>query len=247
MIRVIIIDDEPLARSIVKEYLMAYPDMQVLAECNDGFAGVKAIQEHKPDLIFLDIQMPKINGFEMLELLEQKPSVIFTTAFDEYALKAFEQHAVDYLLKPYSEERFEQAIKKWMAQNPQKHMQVQVEALLNAPVPKHHDEQHRIVVKDGSQIVVLPVSEVTHIEAYDDYVKIFNAKTFFLKKRTMAYYEDLLNPSQFVRVHRSFILNLEQLTRIEPTDKTNYMAILKNGTRIPLSRSGHAKLKGMLR
>lgn len=247
MIKVIIIDDEPLARSIVKEYLMAYPDMQVLAECNDGFAGVKAIQEHRPDLIFLDIQMPKINGFEMLELLEQKPSVIFTTAFDEYALKAFEQHAVDYLLKPYSEERFEQAIKKWMAQNPQKQMQVQVEALLNASVPKHHDEQHRIVVKDGSQIVILPVNEVTHIEAYDDYVKIFNAKTFFLKKRTMAYYEDLLNPSQFVRVHRSFILNLEQLTRIEPTDKTNYTAILKNGTRIPLSRSGHAKLKGMLR
>lgn len=132
-----------------------------------------------------------------------------------------------------------------MAQNPQK--QTQVEALMNAPVPKHSDEQHRIVVKDGSQIVILPVNEVTHIEAYDDYVKIFNAKTFFLKKRTMSYYEDLLNPSQFVRVHRSFILNMEQLTRIEPTDKTNYTAVLKNGTRIPLSRAGHAKLKGLLR
>ncbi len=247
MIKVILIDDEPLARSLVKEYLKPYTNFQVVAECNDGFAGIKAIQEHKPDLIFLDIQMPKINGFELLELLEQRPAVIFATAFDEFALKAFEQHAIDYLLKPFSEERFEQALKKWMLQNPSAQAQKRLDELMNAPSPKHLDEQHRIVVKEGSQVVILPVQEVSHIEAYDDYVKIFNSQTFFLKKRTMSYYEDLLNPAQFIRVHRSFILNLQYLTRIESPDKANYTAILKNGAKVPLSRSGHARLKEVLK
>lgn len=247
MIKVILIDDEPLARSLVKEYLKPYTNFQVVAECNDGLAGIKAIQEHKPDLIFLDIQMPKINGFEMLELLEQRPAVIFATAFDEFALKAFEQHAIDYLLKPFSEERFEQALKKWMLQNPSAQAQKRIDELMNAPSPKHHDEQHRIVVKEGSQVVILPVQEVSHIEAYDDYVKIFNSQTFFLKKRTMSYYEDLLNPAQFIRVHRSFILNLQYLTRIESPDKANYTAILKTGAKVPLSRSGYARLKEVLK
>ncbi len=247
MIKVVLIDDEPLARSIVKEYLMPHSNIQILAECNDGFAGIKAIQEHKPDLIFLDIQMPKINGFEMLEVLEHRPSVIFTTAFDEYALKAFEQHAVDYLLKPFSEERFEQALNKWLAMHPTHRAKERMEELMQSSVTKHSDEQHRIVVKDGSQIVILPVQDVTHFEAYDDYVKIFNAHTFFLKKRTMNYYEDLLNPTQFVRVHRSFIINLNHLTKIEAVDKTNYVAVLKNGTKVPLSRNGHAKLKTVLK
>jgi two-component system, LytTR family, response regulator len=246
MIKVILIDDEPLARSIVKEYLIPHKDITIAAECNDGFSGIKAIQEHKPDLIFLDIQMPKINGFEMLELIEQRPSVIFTTAFDAYALKAFEQHAVDYLLKPFSEERFEQALQKWLVSHPISQVKERVEELMQSVTPKHQDEKHRIVVKDGSQILILPVQEVTHLEAYDDYVKIWNAKTFFLKKRTMNYYEDLLSPSQFLRVHRSFIINLSYLTRIEPLDKTNFVAVLKTGERVPLSRSGHVRLKTAL-
>jgi two-component system, LytTR family, response regulator len=247
MIKIVLIDDEPLARNIVKEYLMPHHNIQIVAECNDGFSGIKAIQEYKPDLIFLDIQMPKINGFEMLELLEQRPSVIFTTAFDAFALKAFEEHAVDYLLKPFSEERFEQALQKWLASRPTLQAKERVESLLESSTPKHNDEQHRVVVKDGSQIVILPVQEITHLEAYDDYVKLFNQSTFFLKKRTMNYYEDLLSPSQFVRVHRSFIINLSYLTRIEASDKTNFIAILKNGTRVPLSRSGHARLKTVLK
>jgi two-component system, LytTR family, response regulator len=247
MIKVVLIDDEPLARTIVKEYLMPHANIQIMAECNDGFAGIKAIQEHKPDLIFLDIQMPKINGFEMLEVLENRPSVIFTTAFDEYALKAFEQHAIDYLLKPFSEERFEQSLNKWLTMHPTHRAKERMEELMQSTSPKHSDEQHRIVVKDGSQIVILSVQDVTHFEAYDDYVKIFNNHTFFLKKRTMSYYEDLLNPTQFVRVHRSFILNLNHLTKIEAVDKTNYVAVLKNGTKVPLSRSGHAKLKTVLK
>jgi two-component system LytT family response regulator len=249
MIKAIIIDDEPLARKVVKEYLSSRKDIELVAECGDGFEAVKAIQQHDPSLIFLDIQMPKINGFETLELLEKKPGVIFTTAFDEYALKAFEQNAVDYLLKPFSHERFDKAIDKFIASNKNggdDPGSKKMEALENVS-KKHQDEAHRIVVKNGSSILILPVGEVTHIEAYDDYVKIFNKETFYLKKKTMGYYESVLDPGQFVRVHRSFLLNVDYITRIEPLDKNNQVAVLKTGTKIPLSKTGLAKLKDVLK
>lgn len=248
MIKAIIIDDEPLARKVVKEYLSAHKTIELVAECGDGFEAVKAIQQHDPQLIFLDIQMPKINGFETLELLEKKPGVIFTTAFDEYALRAFEQNAVDYLLKPFSPERFEKAIEKFISTHridtsagAQK-----IEELENVS-KKHQDEAHRIVVKNGSSILILPVGEVTHIEAYDDYVKIFNRETFYLKKKTMGYYENVLDPQQFVRVHRSFLLNINYITRIEPLNKNNQVGVLKTGTKIPLSKTGLSKLKDVLK
>lgn len=239
MIHVILIDDEPLARSIVKEYLSSYPEIKVVHECNDGFEGVKAIAQHKPNLIFLDIQMPKINGFEMLELLENPPSVIFTTAFDEYAIRAFELHAVDYLLKPFSKERFDKAVQKWMGQQnvAQKNTTVLLE---NMAQP---EERQRIVVKKGSNIVILPVHTVHYIEAFDDYVKVHTKEGFYLKKKTMSHYETTLDPSQFVRIHRSFLLNLQELTRIEPMEKDNHVALLKSGVRVPLSQSGYVKLK----
>ncbi|MFL5751820.1 MAG: LytR/AlgR family response regulator transcription factor [Bacteroidia bacterium] len=244
MIKTILIDDEPLARSIVREYLEAYPDIQVMQECNDGFQGVKAIMQHQPDLIFLDIQMPKINGFEMLELLDPAPSVIFTTAFDEFAIKAFEAHAVDYLLKPFSKDRFEKAIRKWQEQRDQK-KEARTGALLNT-VLKYPEEQQRVVVKNGSNITILPASEIYCIEAYDDYVKIFTKDTYHLKKKTMSHFEEVLSPAEFSRVHRSFIVNLQQITRIEPLEKGSHIALLKNGRKVPLSRTGYGKLKEAL-
>ncbi|HTF17627.1 MAG TPA: LytTR family transcriptional regulator DNA-binding domain-containing protein [Chryseolinea sp.] len=242
MIKTILIDDEPLARSIVVEYLQHYPEINIVQECNDGFEGVKAIGQHKPDLIFLDIQMPKINGFEMLELLEQPPSVIFTTAFDEYAIKAFESHAIDYLLKPFSKERFDKAIQKWLQQH---HQTGAPKALLTEDV-RQPEERNRIVVREGSNIRIVPVHEIHYIEAYDDYVKIFTQKEMFMKKKTMTFYEKSLDETQFVRVHRSYMINLQQLTKIEPLEKDTYLALLKGGSKVPLSKSGYAKLKGVL-
>lgn len=239
MIKVILIDDEPLARSIVAEYLQSYREIEIVKECNDGFEGVKAIAEHKPDLIFLDIQMPKLNGFEMLEVLDHVPSVIFTTAFDEFAMKAFDAHAVDYLLKPFSKERFDKAIQKWLNQH---QVTSTTEQLLNSPM-KHPEEQNRIAVKFGSNISIIPAADIFYIEAYDDYVKIFTEKDYFLKKKTMNYFEQTLNPADFLRVHRSFIVRLQQITRVEPYEKGSHVALLKNGKKIPLSRSGYSRLK----
>jgi two-component system, LytTR family, response regulator len=242
MIKTIIIDDEPLARSITREYLQAYPQIEVVQECNDGFEGVKAVTTHKPDLIFLDIQMPKINGFEMLELLDPCPPVIFTTAFDEYAIKAFDAHAIDYLLKPFSKERFDKALQKWLA-----HRQQENPAVKALPEEvRQPEERNRVVVREGGNIRIIPVQEIQYIEAYDDYVKIYTAKEMFLKKKTMGFYENMLDPAQFVRVHRSYLIQLSQLTRIEPFEKDSHVALLKSGIRIPLSKSGYAKLKQTL-
>ncbi len=244
MYKVILIDDEPLARSVVKEYLEKFPQLQVVQECGDGFEGVKAIQQHQPDLIFLDIQMPKINGFEMLELIENPPAVIFTTAFDEYALKAFEAHAVDYLLKPFSEERFEKAIKKWeesASNNNNKNTQLLLETAAQSP-----SQNQRIVVKNGSKIKIIPVHDVFYLEAADDYVKIHTQEGSFLKKKTMNHFEQTLDASQFVRSHRSYIINISQITRIDPYEKDNHIAILKSGAKVPVSRNGYGKLREVL-
>ncbi|MBA9079645.1 LytR/AlgR family response regulator transcription factor [Rufibacter quisquiliarum] len=245
MIKCLVIDDEPLARSIVCDYLQQYPQVQLVQECNNGFEGVKAIMQHQPDLIFLDIQMPKINGFEMLELVEQVPGVIFTTAFDEYAIKAFETNAVDYLLKPFTQERFDAAMKKWLQKQAQPVKEAPAKALEEVPA-KQPEEQVRVVVKVNNDIRIIPVQDILYLEAYDDYVKIYTSTGCFLKKKTMGYYEKTLEEKQFVRVHRSYIIALSQLTRIEPLEKETHVALLKNGTRIPLSKSGYSRLKAVL-
>lgn len=244
MIRVILIDDEPLARLVVKEYLQSFSDVSVVAECNDGFEGVKAVAQHKPELIFLDIQMPKINGFEMMELLDPAPAVIFTTAFDEYAIKAFEAHAVDYLLKPFSKERFDKAMQKWMAARHGGTASAAVAAAVEDS--QQPEEKTRVVVKKGSNIVILPVQTIHYFEAFDDYVKIHTKDGFFLKKKTMSYFERTMDASLFVRVHRSFMINVQELTRIEPLEKENYIALLKSGARVPISQAGYTKLKDVL-
>ncbi len=241
MIKAILIDDEPLARTLIREYLQDIPGIQVILECNDGFEGIKAIQNLNPDLIFLDIQMPRLNGFEMLELLDKPPKVIFTTAFDEYALKAFEANAVDYLLKPFSKERFAKALQKCLDADTQKQGIDMSNTVENYP-----DSANRIVLKTNGNIKILPVSDVIYIEAYDDYVKIHSGDKYYVKKKTMAFYEKNLDKKKFIRIHRSFILNLSFLTRIEQTDKDAYEAVLMNGHRLSLSRTGYTLLKGQL-
>lgn len=242
--KVIIIDDEPLARSIVKEYLQKHTQLELMQECGDGFEGVKAIQQHQPDLIFLDIQMPKINGFEMLELVDNAPAVIFTTAFDEFAIKAFEAHAIDYLLKPFNQERFDKAIAKWMEQkgnDTDKSTQQLLETASLSP-----SQNQRIVIKDGSKIKIIPVHDVFYLEAADDYVKIHTKDGYFLKNKTMNHFEQVLDAQQFVRSHRSYIVNIQQITRIDPYEKDSHVAILRSGAKVPVSRSGYSRLKEVL-
>lgn len=245
MTKAIVIDDEPLAREVVKEYLEEYPDIKVVAECNDGFEGVKAVTQHHPDLIFLDIQMPKITGFEMLELLDNRPAVIFTSAFDEYAIKAFETHAVDYLLKPFAKNRFKQAVDKWLNQKDLNDAKQQVQALLenNTTSPVYNE---RIVVKDRSTIKIIPAADVHYLEAYDDYVKIHTAGGTFLKNKTMAFFESSLDERQFVRIHRSYIVQVPQITGLVPYEKDSYKLLLKSGDSLPVSKTGYAKLKQLL-
>ena len=243
--KAIIIDDEPLARSLVQEYLATFPHIEVVQECSDGFEGIKAIAQHQPDLLFLDIQMPKINGFEMLELLEQPPAVIFTTAFDEFAIKAFDAHAIDYLLKPFSQERFNKAVEKWQQQQDQAEAVKNTQALLQT-VTASATHQDRIVVKIGTKIRIIPEPDILYLEADDDYIKVYTPDGAFLKSKTMSYFENHLDPNKFLRVHRSYMLQLDQITRIEPYEKDSHIAILKSGAKVPVSRSGYAKLKQVL-
>ena len=245
MIKAILIDDEPLARSLVKEYLESHTDIIIVQECENGLEGVRAIQQHQPDLIFLDIQMPKINGFEMLELLENKPSVIFTTAFDEFALKAFNEHAVDYLLKPFSKSRFDQAIDKWRMQFAGKET-IENQTGLLEKAAQSPQQKERIVVKSGSTVIIIPTSEIRYLEAADDFVKIHTQKGVWLKNRTMAHFEQTLDPAQFLRTHRSYIVNLSEITKLEPYEKDSYVIILRTGEKVPVSKSGLSRLKEVL-
>jgi len=244
MIKAVLIDDEPLAREVVKEYLLNFPQIEVVQECNDGFEGLKAIQQHQPDIVFLDIQMPKITGFEMLELVENMLDVIFTTAFEEHAIRAFEVHAVDYLLKPFSADRFDKAVQKWL-DHFQTPAAANTEALLEtaAATPL---QSNRVVIKINGKIKIIPVQDIHYLEAADDYVKIVTQEGSFLKNKTMSFFEKMLDPQQFTRVHRSYILNVNQVTRIDPYEKENHLAILRSGARVLVSKTGYPRLKAAL-
>ncbi|MCC6720682.1 MAG: response regulator [Bacteroidia bacterium] len=249
MIKALIIDDEPLARQIIKEFLVSYNEIEILAECGDGFEGIKAINSFKPELIFLDIKMPKISGLEMLELVDKKPSVIFTTAFDEFALKAFETNAIDYLLKPFDKERFNKALDKFMINfksNFNENNTKKINEILGE-INISNEETLRVVVKTKQGIKILYYNEIYFFEAFDDYVKINTKDECFLKKNTLSFYENNLKKGEFIRVHRSFIINLNQLTRIENPTKDVHTALLKNGKKIPLSRQGYSKLITLLK
>ena len=243
MYKVLLIDDEQLARQLIGALLKPYPQFEIVGECSDGFEGFKAIQQHNPDLIFLDVQMPRLSGFEMLELLDNPPSVIFTTAFDAFAMKAFEANAIDYLLKPVTRDRFDKAIQKWLLQA-QSGGQRPVTEILSEAIPEGY--QQRIVVKDNGAIRIIPANEIQYLEAADDYVKIITADSSFLKKATLGSMEASLDPQQFVRVHRSYIIPVSQLAKIEPYEKESHIARLQCGAKILVSKSGMARLKTVL-
>ncbi|MEM9856111.1 MAG: LytTR family transcriptional regulator DNA-binding domain-containing protein [Bacteroidota bacterium] len=243
MTKVLIVDDEKLARDIVKAYLKPHADFEVIAECQNGFEGVKVIHEEKPDLVFLDIQMPKLTGFEMLELLEEPPVIVFSTAYDEFAIKAFENNAVDYLLKPYSQDRFDSAIEK--AQEKLTNRGQHKEEVSNL-VDEHRnatDELDRIVIRLGSKIVILDLDTIDYFEAQDDYVAIFSQDQKYLKQVRMKFLESALPKDKFIRVHRSYIAAVNQIDKIEAYSKDSYLALLKTGVKIPVSRKGYQALK----
>ncbi len=248
-IGVIIVDDEELARQIVREYLGSFPDMRILAECANGFAAVKAIGEHKPGLVFLDVQMPKLDGFEVLELIGREIAVIFTTAYDSYAMKAFDAHAVDYLLKPFSLERFKTAVeraRRRIGQNAPAQPITELAAELAAAARGPANYPARIVVKDGVKVHVIPIERLDYAEAQDDYVALHSEGKSYLKQQTISSLESSLDPRQFVRIHRSFIVNIERVSRIEPYTKDSRIAILADGAQLPVSRSGYERLKTLL-
>lgn len=242
MIKTIIIDDEPLAAGIVKEYLADFPQFQILEICLDGFQGLKAIQLHKPDLIFLDVQMPKITGFELLELLDEAPAVIFTTAFDQYALNAFDAKALDYLLKPFSKARFQQAIHRFLAQFEQELIQKK-EGSSNGLIAEKSD---RLVVRVKNEIKIIPVREVIYFEAEDDYISIRTREGKFLKKMTMKHLEECVDQEIFIRVHRSFIVNINEIAGIEPYERDSYLLKLRAEAKIPVSKTGYTRLRQVL-
>ncbi len=245
-IRVLIIEDEAPARELIKYMLKEHTDIEVAGECADGFCGAREIKEKHPDLIFLDIQMPKLTGFELLEVLDEKPEVIFTTAFDQYAIRAFELNAVDYLLKPFSKERFDDALSKAVnrigkvTEEPAK-----IEKLVTAAT-EAEGYLTRIVFRKGAGIKIIPLNLISYLAAEDDYVMIYYSEGKALKPKTMKYYEDHLPPSLFMRVHRSYMVNIEHITRLEPYSKDNYVAVLKSGEKIPVSRTGYKMLREKL-
>lgn len=242
-LQAIIIDDEKLAREIIKKYLNEHKEIELTTEASNGFEAVKKINEEKPDLIFLDIQMPKISGFEMLELLDEPPVIIFTTAYDQYALKAFEVNAADYLLKPFSQERFNEALEKAYKFLKDKSRQNKVINNLIEHTNKEIEYLERIVIKDGSEINIIPVDKIKWIEAQDDYVMIHSDEGKFLKQKTMKYLEEHLPPEGFIRIHRSYIVAINRIQKIESYEKESYRIITKNNEKLPVSKSGYSKLK----
>ncbi len=244
-IRTILIDDEFLAREVMKKYLQEHPEIKIVAECSNGFEGIKAINEFHPDLVFLDIQMPKLNGFEMLEILDEKPAIIFTTAYDQYAIKAFEVNAVDYLLKPIALARLNEAVTKYLATR-QLHDNYREDEKFRRLAESSQEKLERIVIKDASKIIILPIDSIICLEAQDDYVLIYSKEGKHLKKKTMKYYESRLPSETFIRVHRSYIVNISQVQQIELMEKDSYRAKLQNGKMIPISRAGYQNLKEIL-
>jgi two-component system LytT family response regulator len=245
-LRAVVVDDEELARQLLREYLWEAGGIEVVAECGDGFDAVKTINELKPDLVFLDVQMPKLDGFEVLELIDTPPSVIFVTAYDQYAMRAFEANAVDYLLKPFRLDRFKKALDRarTRVREPKPTEMTATDLAAAARPPGQTIE--RIVVRDGSKVHIIPIAKLDYIEAQDDYAALHSEKKSYLKQQTIASLEAQLDPQQFVRIHRSYIVKLDRIVRIEPYTRDSRVAVLRDGAQLPVSRPGYARLKTLL-
>jgi two-component system, LytTR family, response regulator len=243
-LRIVIVDDEPLARAVVREFAAADPGIEVVADCANGFEAVKAVAELKPDLVLLDVQMPKLDGFEVLELLGRDQPVVFITAYDQYALRAFEVHAVDYLLKPFGADRFADAMAR-ARERLRARAATPVDEIVRDARPKSGPTQ-RVLIRDGANVHVLPVDKIDYVEAQDDYVAFKAEGKQYLKDQTLAAVEATLDPSRFVRIHRSFILNVDRIAKVELYAKDSRMAILRDGSRLPVSRAGYTRLSQLL-
>jgi two-component system LytT family response regulator len=242
-VRVLIVDDEHLARAVLREHLGAHADIEVVGECANGFEAVKAIAELRPELVFLDIQMPRLDGFEVAELAGAGTHYVFVTAYDQFALRAFEVHAIDYLLKPFGRQRLAQAL----AHARERLRAPQAVAALVSAVQARHQPLERILIRDGARVQVIPAAQIDYIEAQDDYVQVVAAGRAWLKSQRLAELEELLDPGAFLRVHRSFIVSLAAIERIDPSGKDGHCAVLRGGARIPVSRSGYQKLRDLMR
>jgi len=246
-LRVAIVDDEVPARLVLREYLEADANVEIVAECANGFEAVKAVTDHRPDLMLLDVQMPKLDGFEVLELVGRDTAVVFTTAYDEYALRAFEVHAVDYLLKPFSQERLHDALVRTRERLARTQPAPPASPAAVAAAARPPDTWlSRIVIRDGADVHVLPIEKVDYVEAQDDYVAVRCGDRALLKEQPLGELEQQLDPRRFVRIHRSFLLNLDRLVRLEPTETDGRVAVLRDGRRLPVSRSGYARLQPFL-
>ena len=245
-IRAVVVDDEALSRALILEYLAAHPDVEIVAECADGFEAVRAVAELQPDLIFLDVQMPKLDGFEVLELIgsDIDVDVIFVTAYDSYALRAFEVHAVDYLLKPFSAERFAEALDEARGRMARAERVPAARVVASVQAPGTHLE--RVLIRAGSRVDVIPVGRIDYVRARDDYIGFMVGGRELLKQQTLGDLESRLDPGRFVRIHRSCILNLDRLARLDLATRHSHMAVLKDGTELPVSRSGYARLNELL-
>jgi two-component system LytT family response regulator len=243
--KAVIADDEELARRVLREYLEKEPGLEIVAECANGFDAVKAVGQHNPDVLFLDVQMPKLDGFEVLELIDPQVAVVFVTAFDQYAMRAFDAAAVDYLLKPFGENRFRIALEKIKRRKGELRPAELSTELKNAVRPAG-EYLERIVVKDGARVHVIPAGKLDYAEAQDDYVALRSEGKTWLKQQTIASLESALHPKRFVRIHRGYLVNIERITRIEPNTKDTWIAVLTDGTRIPVSRGGYARFNSLI-
>jgi two-component system LytT family response regulator len=246
-IRIVIIDDETPARELVKHYLTEVDSVEVVAECADGFSGLKSISLLKPDLVFLDIQMPRLTGIELVEVLTEKPEIIFTTAYDQFALRAFELNAVDYLMKPFQKRRFLDAVNKAIDKIRSGAGNKEPASQLLVNKPETPSPVNRIVVRKGNSLNLIPVEKIRYVEAQDDYVMIYHSSGKALKQQTMKFYEENLPKDDFVRIHRSYIVKVEEIKRIEPYGKDNHIAILHSDDKLPVSRAGYKHLKEELK
>jgi two-component system, LytTR family, response regulator len=244
-LRVALVDDEALARAVLREYLAASPDVEIVAECQNGFDAVKVVSELHPDLLFLDVQMPKLDGFEVLELVGRDVAVVFTTAYDQYALRAFEVHAVDYLLKPFSAERLAEALVR-ARERLQRGERLPTQEIAAEARRGQTGHPGRVLVRDGSRVHVLSIEKIDYVQAQDDYVSFRCEGKDFLKDQTLAQAEATLDPEKFVRIHRSYLLNLDRLARVETDERENRLAVLSDGRKLPVSRSGYARLSARL-
>ena len=245
-LRIAVVDDEPLARAVLCEFLAAEPNVDVVAQCANGFEAVKAVSELAPDLLLLDVQMPKLDGFEVLDLVGRDVAVVFTTAYDQYALRAFEVHAVDYLLKPISAERLSEALARVRDRVGRGERAASPGAIAAAAAKPREGYAHRVLVRDGPRVHVIPVDKIDYVQAQDDYVCFRSEGKDYLKEQTLGETEASLDPKAFVRIHRSYLLNLARLVRVDQDERENRVAVLTDGRRLPVSRAGYARLNSLL-